>query len=114
MKSKRFEVLDARPVNQDGYVQEGPEVGLIAMNSPFDPKPSIKIENGVITELDGKTRAECLMRLRRALDEMVVDGIETTLPLFRDLVREDDIINGDYHIHWLEQYLAGKTNPAAK
>jgi acetyl-CoA carboxylase, biotin carboxylase subunit len=57
----------------------------------------------------GKTRAECLMRLRRALDEMVVEGIETTLPLFRALVREPDIIEGDYHIHWLEQYLAGKT-----
>jgi acetyl-CoA carboxylase, biotin carboxylase subunit len=54
----------------------------------------------------GKTRAECLMRLRRALDEMVVDGVETTLPLFRALVREPDIIDGDYHIHWLEQYLA--------
>jgi acetyl-CoA carboxylase biotin carboxylase subunit len=54
----------------------------------------------------GKTRAECLMRLRRALDEMVVDGIETTLPLFRALVREASIIDGDYHIHWLEQYLA--------
>jgi acetyl-CoA carboxylase, biotin carboxylase subunit len=56
----------------------------------------------------GKTRAECLMRLRRALDEMVVDGIETTLPLFRALVREPGIIDGDYHIHWLEQYLAGQ------
>jgi len=55
----------------------------------------------------GKTRAECLMRLRRALDEIVVDGIETTLPLFRALVRDHDIIDGDYHIHWLEQYLAG-------
>jgi acetyl-CoA carboxylase biotin carboxylase subunit len=54
----------------------------------------------------GKTRPECLMRLRRALDEYVVDGIETTLPLFRALVREDDIIDGDYHIHWLEQFLA--------
>jgi acetyl-CoA carboxylase biotin carboxylase subunit len=54
----------------------------------------------------GKTRSECLMRLRRALDEMVVDGIETTLPLFRALVREAAIIDGDYHIHWLEQYLA--------
>ncbi len=62
----------------------------------------------------GKTRAECLMRLRRALDEMVVEGIETTLPLFRALVREDDIINGDYHIHWLEQYLAGKAEPAPR
>ena len=57
----------------------------------------------------GKTRTECLMRLRRALDEMVVDGIETTLPLFRALVREADIIDGDYHIHWLEQYLAGQS-----
>src|SRR6478672_7262595 len=56
----------------------------------------------------GKTRTECLMRLRRALDEMVVDGIETTLPLFRALVREPGIIDGDYHIHWLEQYLAGQ------
>jgi acetyl-CoA carboxylase biotin carboxylase subunit len=54
----------------------------------------------------GKTRQECLMRLRRALDEFVVDGIETTLPLFRALVREESIINGDYHIHWLEQFLA--------
>ncbi|MDD1525707.1 acetyl-CoA carboxylase biotin carboxylase subunit [Bradyrhizobium sp. WBOS7] len=62
----------------------------------------------------GKTRAECLMRLRRALDEMVVEGIETTLPLFRALVREGDIINGDYHIHWLEQYLAGKVEPAPR
>jgi acetyl-CoA carboxylase biotin carboxylase subunit len=54
----------------------------------------------------GKTRGECLMRLRRALDEFVVDGIETTLPLFRRLVREKDIIDGDYHIHWLEEFLA--------
>jgi acetyl-CoA carboxylase biotin carboxylase subunit len=54
----------------------------------------------------GKTRAECLMRLRRSLDEFVVDGIETTLPLFRALVRDDGIIDGDYHIHWLEQFLA--------
>ena len=54
----------------------------------------------------GKTRTECLMRLKRALDEVVVDGIETTLPLFRALVRETDIIDGNYHIHWLEQFLA--------
>jgi acetyl-CoA carboxylase, biotin carboxylase subunit len=54
----------------------------------------------------GKTRPECLMRLKRALDEFVVDGVETTLPLFRALVRDADIVNGDYHIHWLEQFLA--------
>ena len=58
MKSKRFEALDARPVNQDGFVSEWPEVGLIAMNSPADPKPSIRVENGVVVELDGKQRAE--------------------------------------------------------
>jgi acetyl-CoA carboxylase biotin carboxylase subunit len=55
----------------------------------------------------GKTRGECLMRLKRALDEFVIDGIETTLPLFRALVREKDIIDGAYHIHWLEEFLAG-------
>jgi acetyl-CoA carboxylase biotin carboxylase subunit len=54
----------------------------------------------------GKTRGECLMRLKRALDEFVIDGIETTLPLFRALVREKDIIDGDYHIHWLEDFLS--------
>lgn len=54
----------------------------------------------------GKNRNECLMRLRRALDELVVGGIETTIPLFQQLVREPDIINGDYNIHWLEHYLA--------
>jgi acetyl-CoA carboxylase biotin carboxylase subunit len=60
----------------------------------------------------GKTRSECLMRLRRALDEFVVDGIETTLPLFRALAAEKDIIDGDYHIHWLEEYLAGRSEAA--
>jgi acetyl-CoA carboxylase biotin carboxylase subunit len=54
----------------------------------------------------GKTRSECLMRLKRALDEFVVDGIETTLPLFRALAREKDVIDGQYHIHWLEEFLA--------
>ena len=54
----------------------------------------------------GRNRNECLMRLRRALDELVVGGIETTIPLFQQLVRDPDILNGDYHIHWLEQWLA--------
>lgn len=58
MRSKRFEALDARPVSQDGYVREWPEVGLIAMNSPSDPTPSIRIEDGVVVELDGKRRED--------------------------------------------------------
>ena len=54
----------------------------------------------------GAPRTETLMRLRRALDEFIVDGIDTTLPLFRNLVRNADMQNGDYDIHWLEHYLA--------
>ncbi|MBV9913643.1 MAG: acetyl-CoA carboxylase biotin carboxylase subunit, partial [Sinobacteraceae bacterium] len=53
-----------------------------------------------------RNRNECLLRLRRALDELVVGGIETTIPLFQQLVREKDIIDGEYNIHWLEHYLA--------
>lgn len=68
MKSKRFEELKNRPVNQDGFVKEWPEVGLIAMDSPNDPKPSIKIENGVVVELDGKLRKDFDM-----LDTFIAD-----------------------------------------
>ena len=56
----------------------------------------------------GRTREECLQRLRRAVDEFVVDGIKTTLPLFQRLIREPDIIAGNYDIHWLEKYLGMK------
>ncbi|MBN6206353.1 propanediol/glycerol family dehydratase large subunit [Ralstonia pickettii] len=58
MRSKRFQVLAERPVNKDGFVNEWPEVGFIAMESPNDPKPSIHIENGKVVELDGKKRDE--------------------------------------------------------
>lgn len=54
----------------------------------------------------GRNRVECMMRLRRALDEFVVDGIETTLPLFRELVDNPDLADGNYDIHWLEKFLA--------
>ncbi|MGF7160438.1 acetyl-CoA carboxylase biotin carboxylase subunit [Rhodoligotrophos appendicifer] len=53
----------------------------------------------------GKSRNECLMRLRRALGEYVIEGVETTIPLFIDLLKDDDIIDGNYDIHWLENYL---------
>lgn len=55
-KSKRFEVLNNRPVHKDGFIAEWVDVGLYAMGSPKDPVPSIKIENGKITEMDGKKR----------------------------------------------------------
>lgn len=53
----------------------------------------------------GKNRNECLMRLRRCLSEFVIDGIETTIPLFVELVRHPDIADGMYDIHWLEKFL---------
>jgi acetyl-CoA carboxylase, biotin carboxylase subunit len=56
----------------------------------------------------GRTREECLMRLRRAIDEFVVDGIKTTLPLFQRLIKEPEILSGNYDIHWLEKYLGMK------
>ncbi|MBX2855260.1 MAG: acetyl-CoA carboxylase biotin carboxylase subunit [Rhodobacteraceae bacterium] len=54
----------------------------------------------------GRNRNECLMRLRRAMSELVVDGVETTGPLFQRLFSDADFVNGDYHIHWLERWLA--------
>jgi acetyl-CoA carboxylase biotin carboxylase subunit len=54
----------------------------------------------------GATRNECLMRLRRSLEEFVVDGIDTTLPLHRRLVEAPDFANGLYDIHWLERFVA--------
>ena len=56
----------------------------------------------------GRTRNECIMRLRRALDEMVVGGVNTTLPLHQRLVEAQDVVDGNYDIHWLERFLAAK------
>lgn len=102
MKSKRFEVLAARPVNQDGYVQEWPEVGLIAMSSPFDPKPGIKIVNGRITELDGKTREEFDMldtfiadhaiRIEGAEKAMAMDSLEIARKIVDINVKRDEVL----------------------
>jgi len=55
--------------------------------------------------VSGRNRNECMMRLRRTLHEFVIDGIKTTIPLFQELVNEPDFINGEYHIHWLEDFL---------
>ncbi|WP_300512802.1 acetyl-CoA carboxylase biotin carboxylase subunit [Aliiroseovarius sp.] len=53
----------------------------------------------------GRDRAEALSRLHRALGELIVDGVDTTVPLFHALLEEDDIHSGDYNIHWLERWL---------
>ncbi|HNS87422.1 MAG TPA: ATP-grasp domain-containing protein, partial [Parvularculaceae bacterium] len=52
-------------------------------------------------------RDTCIKRLKRCLDEMQLVGVETTIPLFKDLIAEPDFQRGDYHIHWLEEWLAG-------
>ena len=54
----------------------------------------------------GTNRNECLMRLRRALAEYVIDGLNTTIPLHQKLMEAPDFINGDYDIHWLEAFVA--------
>ncbi len=54
----------------------------------------------------GRTRESCMMRMRRALEEMVVEGIKTNIPLHQALLRDADVIDGDYSIKWLEDWLA--------
>lgn len=85
-RSKRIETLDQRPVNLDGYINEWPEMGFVAMTSPYDPKPSVKVANGRIVELDGKKRedfdfidqfiADYAMNVERAEAFMAVSSLE--------------------------------------
>ena len=56
----------------------------------------------------GRTREGCIMRLKRALEEMVVEGVKTSIPLHAELLRNPDVLNGDYSIKWLEEWLAGR------
>ena len=58
MRSKRFDKLAERPINRETFIKPWPEVGLIAMDSPLDPSPSLKIEDGVVVEMDGVRREE--------------------------------------------------------
>lgn len=55
--------------------------------------------------ISGDTREACLMRLQRALQEFVVEGIDTTIPLFARIVDDEGFRQGDFHIHWLEGFL---------
>ena len=62
----------------------------------------------------GDDRALCLARLSRALDEIVLTGVKTTVPLFKALLEQEDFRRGDYHIHWLEEWLAGQGGETAQ
>ena len=57
----------------------------------------------------GRTREGCIMRLKRALEEMVIGGVKTSIPLHQALMNEPDFIHGDYTIKWLEEWLAGRS-----
>ena len=85
-RSKRIEALDKRPVNLDGYINEWPEMGFVAMSSPYDPKPSVRVEGGKIVELDGKQRedfdfldqfiADYAINIERAEASMAVSSLD--------------------------------------
>ena len=53
----------------------------------------------------GRDRNRCMMRLKRALEEMVVEGVKTNIPLHQELLLQDDVRTGDYTIKWLEDWL---------
>jgi len=102
VKSKRFEVLGNRPVNKDGFVKEWPEVGMVAMNGPTDPGPSIKIQNGEVIELDGKKKQDFDMldtfiarygiNLERAEEVCAIDSKKLANMLCDVNVPRDEII----------------------
>ena len=102
MKSKRFEALAKRPVNQDGLIGEWADEGLIAMESPNDPKSSIKIENGIVVELDSKKRedfdmidrfiADYAINLENAEEAMKLDSVEIARKLVDINVGRDEIV----------------------
>ena len=58
--------------------------------------------------VSGKTRNACLMRLRRALEEFVIEGVKTTIPLQQEIISQAEFIDGQYNIHWLEKYMDAK------
>ena len=56
--------------------------------------------------VQGSTREECVMRMRRALHEYVIDGIDTSIPLHVAILNEPAVVNGTYDIRWLEEFIA--------
>lgn len=103
MKSKRFQVLSDRPVNKDGFVKEWPDVGMIAVASPNDPKPSIRLDsNGRVIELDSKSRenfdlidtfiADYAIKLENVVDVMATSSIEIARKIVDINISRDEIL----------------------
>ncbi len=101
-RSKRFEKLDQMPINKDGFSYEWVDVGLITMESPNDPKPSIRIENGRIAEMDGKERkdfdsldkfiADYGINVSEAANSMSIDSLEIARMLVDIHVSRQEIV----------------------
>ncbi len=108
-RSKRFAVLAQRPVNQDGLIGEWPEEGLIAMDSPFDPVSSVKVDNGLIVELDGKRRdqfdmidrfiADYAINVERTEQAMRPEAVEIARMLVDIHVSREEIIHCHHYRH---------------
>ncbi|WP_026487263.1 propanediol/glycerol family dehydratase large subunit [Caldanaerobius polysaccharolyticus] len=101
-RSKRFEVLDKRPINQDAFIKEWPEKGFIAMSSPYDPKPSIKVQGDRIVQMDGKQRdqfdfidafiADHAINVKQVEESMGKDSLEIARMLVDIHVSRDAIV----------------------
>lgn len=101
-RSKRFEVLDKRPVNKDSFINEWPEKGFTAMKGPYDPAPSIKVLGGRIVEMDGKKReefdfidefiADYSINIERAEESMKMDSLKVARKLVDINVGREEII----------------------
>jgi len=101
-RSKRFEALDERAVTEDGFVNEWPEVGFVAMESPNDPDPSVRVEDGRIVEMDGKEReefdfidrfiADYAIDVDRVEEAMAIDSLEFARRLVDINVPRDEIV----------------------
>ncbi len=106
------ETFTPSPGRIDGYHAPG-GLGVRVDSAIYDGYRIPPHYDSLIAKLivRGSTRNECLMRLRRALEEYVIDGVKTTLPLHARLIAEPDFINGDYDIRWLERLMA-KQGPA--
>lgn len=101
-RSKRFEVLEQKPVHSDGFVKEWPEVGMIAIGSPYDPKPSVKVVDGKIVEMDGKKRedfdfidiflADHAINIKNTEKAMAMDSLEIARKLVDIHVGREELV----------------------
>lgn len=81
-RSERFEMLEQRSIHKDGFVKEWPEIGLVAMESPNDPIPSIKVEDGEIIEMDGKSKEEFdFMDIFIAKHSINIEGVQKSMAM---------------------------------